>query len=83
MDGAVVLYTCVFVLYGLMDVLGLMPQELRSAGVTLPALFVRYYGDQVKVASHNLSLVPRPHLRERGSGDNRLIPRASLTLITF
>ena len=50
-DGAVVLYTCVFVLYGLMDVLGLMPQELRSAGVTLPALFARYYGDQVKVAS--------------------------------
>ena len=51
MGGAVVLYTCVFVLYSLMDVLGLMPQELRSAGVTLPALFARYYGDQVKVAS--------------------------------
>ena len=29
------------------------------------------------------SLVPRPHLRERGSGDIRLIPRASLKLITF
>ena len=51
MGGVVVLYTCVFVLYSLMDVLGLMPQELRSAGVTLPALFARYYGDQVKVAS--------------------------------
>ena len=51
MGGAVVLYTFVFVLYGLMDVLGLMPQELRSAGVTLPALFAWYYGDQVKVAS--------------------------------
>jgi len=47
MAGGVVLYTCAFVLYGLMDVLGLMPQELRSAGVTLPALFSRYYGDQV------------------------------------
>ena len=32
---------------------------------------------------HRDSLVPRPHLRERGSGDIRLIPRASLTLITF
>jgi len=30
-----------------------------------------------------VSLVPRPHLRERGSGDIRLIPRASLTFITF
>ena len=29
------------------------------------------------------SLVPRPHLRERGSGDIRKIPRASLKLITF
>ena len=29
------------------------------------------------------SLVPRPHLRERGSGDIRLIPQASLTFITF
>lgn len=41
------LYTCAFALYSLMDILGLMPQELRSAGVTLPALFSRYYGDQV------------------------------------
>ena len=47
MAGGVVLYTCAFVLYSLMDVLGLMPQELRSAGVTLPTLFSRYYGDQV------------------------------------
>jgi len=39
MAGGVVLYTCAFVLYGLMDVLGLMPQELRSAGVTLPPSF--------------------------------------------
>ena len=29
------------------------------------------------------SLVPRPHLRERGSGDIRQIPRASLKFITF
>ena len=42
------MYTCVFVLYSLMDVLGLMPQELRSAGITLPALFARYYGDKVR-----------------------------------
>ena len=32
---------------------------------------------------HRTSLVPRPHLRERGSGDIRQIPRASLKLITF
>ena len=64
MGGAVVLYTCVFVLYSLMDVLGLMPQELRSAGVTLPALFARYYGDQVKVASmtSDHEICPRVHM---------------------
>ena len=47
MSGPVVLYSAVFVLYSVMEVLGLMPQEVRSAGATLPALFVNYYGDQV------------------------------------
>ena len=30
-----------------MEVLGLMPQEVRSAGITLPAIFSPLYGDQV------------------------------------
>ena len=47
MSGPVVLYSVVFVLYSVMEVLGLMPQEVRSAGITLPALFANYYGDQV------------------------------------
>lgn len=47
MSAPVVLYSAVFALYSVMEVLGLMPQEVRSAGVTLPALFSTYYGDQV------------------------------------
>lgn len=47
MSAPVVLYSAVFALYSVMEVLGLMPQEVRSAGVTLPALFTTYYGDQV------------------------------------
>ena len=45
--SSVVLYTAAFVVYGVMEVLGLMPQEIKSAGVTLPAIFAKYYGDQV------------------------------------
>ena len=46
-SGYVVLYTIVFVLYGLMEVLGLMPQEVKSAGVTLSGLFGALCGDLV------------------------------------
>ena len=47
MSGAAVFYSVVFLLYSTMEVLGLMPQEVRSAGITLSALPSRYYGDQV------------------------------------
>ena len=47
MVGVWVLYSSVFGLYSLMEVLGLMPQEVRSAGITLPAIFSPLYGDQV------------------------------------
>jgi hypothetical protein len=46
MAGPALLYSAVFGLYCLMEVLGLMPQEVRSAGLTLPALFSSLYGDQ-------------------------------------
>ncbi len=49
MEASLVLYTSVFVAYSLMDVLGLMPQEIRSAGLTLPQLFSRYFGDLVSI----------------------------------
>ena len=42
-----VLYSAAFLAYGLMDVLGLMPQEISSAGLTLPGLFSKYFGDPV------------------------------------
>lgn len=45
------LYSVVFLLYSIMEVLGLMPQEVRSAGITLSTLFSRYYGDQVGCAA--------------------------------
>ena len=53
-----VLYSVVFVLYSVMEVLGLMPQEVRSAGITLPALFANYYGDQVLAISIHVYCTP-------------------------
>ena len=47
MSGYRMVYTAVFSLYSLMEVVGLMPQEIHSAGITLPSLFSSYYGDQV------------------------------------
>ncbi len=47
METSAVLYTAAFIAYGLMDVLGLMPQEISSAGLTLPGLFSKYFGDPV------------------------------------
>ena len=54
MAGYWLLYTGVFSLYSLMEVLGLMPQEVRSAGVTLTGLFSGLYGDQVIHAACDL-----------------------------
>ena len=53
MSGAAVVYSAVFALYSVMEVLGLLPQEVRSAGVTLPALLKGYYGDEVYIQSQH------------------------------
>ena len=47
MNGLLILYTAGFIAYGLMELLGLMPQEMKSAGLTLPGIFDRLYGDPV------------------------------------
>lgn len=47
MDEYGIIYTGVFVLYGLMEVLGLMPQEVKSAGISLTGIFGVLYGDVV------------------------------------
>lgn len=47
MSGYIAIYTGAFMVYGLMEVLGLMPQEIKSAGVTLTGLFGKYYGNVV------------------------------------
>ena len=47
MDGIIFVYTGGFIVYGLMEVLGLMPQEIKSAGITLSGLFGAFYGDLV------------------------------------
>ena len=47
-EGFVVLYTLVFAFYSFLEISGSMPQEIRSAGLTLTSLFSRYYGDQVE-----------------------------------
>ena len=46
---AVLIYTGAFMLYGLMEVLGLMPQEIKSAGVSLTGIFGSFYGDLVPI----------------------------------
>ena len=60
MTGVLLLYTGAFLLYGVMEVVGLMPQELVSAGLTLPRLFAKYLGDPVSIyycATNNLGSV--------------------------
>ena len=41
------LYTILFVMYSILEITGALPQEMRSAGITLPALFSGYYGHEV------------------------------------
>ena len=43
----VALYTVLFTVYSILEVTGALPQEMRSAGLTLPALFSKYYGHEV------------------------------------
>ena len=43
----VTLYTILFVVYSILEITGALPQEMRSAGITLPALFSGYYGHEV------------------------------------
>lgn len=45
--ASVIIYTGAFVVYGLVEVLGLMPQEVKSAGMTLTGIFGKFYGDMV------------------------------------
>ena len=56
MSGATVLYSAAFFIYGLMEVLGLMPQEISSAGITLPGLFAKYFGDPVSLSLSHMHL---------------------------
>lgn len=49
MESSVVLYTIVFIFYSCLEVTGSLPQEIRSAGLTLTSFFSRYYGDEASV----------------------------------
>lgn len=46
MDITVLLFTIFFVFYSILEITGAQPQEIRSAGLTLPALFSKYYGHE-------------------------------------
>lgn len=46
-NGYLVIYTGTFMVYGCMEVLGLMPQEIKSAGATVSGLFGPLCGDLV------------------------------------
>ena len=41
------LFTVFFLAYSLLEVMGLLPQEMRSAGLALPSLLSRFYGQEV------------------------------------
>ena len=42
-------FTVFFLAYSLLEVTGLLPQEMRSAGLALPSLFSRFYGQEVSI----------------------------------
>ncbi|XP_065916833.1 E3 ubiquitin-protein ligase TM129-like isoform X2 [Dysidea avara] len=39
-------YTLLFIGAALMEVMGMIPQEMKSAGITIEALFSKYFGDE-------------------------------------
>ena len=45
-------YTLVFVGASLMEVMGMIPQEMKSAGITIEALFSKYFGDEVSMYAY-------------------------------
>ena len=49
MDNLVLLYTVAFIAYCVLEVTGALPQEIISAGLSLPSLFKKYYGDEVEL----------------------------------
>ena len=51
--GVLVVYSGAFLIYSFMEVLGLMPQEVKSAGLALPAIFSKFYGDVVGIACNS------------------------------
>ena len=69
MSGVLLLYTGAFLLYGVMEVLGLMPQELVSAGLTLPRLFAKYLGNPVSACDSCYSM----HILTGDSGCFRFV----------
>ena len=46
MEGSVLAYVLVFAFFAAMEVTGMVPQEVRRAGLTFTALFSPYYGDE-------------------------------------
>jgi len=43
-------YTLFFIGAALLEVMGMIPQEMKSAGITIEALFSKYFGDEVSRA---------------------------------
>lgn len=50
----VTLYTILFVMYSTLEITGALPQEMKGAGITLPALFSGYYGHEVDFLCHSV-----------------------------
>ena len=65
MAGYAKIYSAAFALYSMMEVLGLMPQEVRSAGITLTGLFNGYYGDQVSTYVYTCTYIHVMFMRMR------------------
>lgn len=48
MENAVLVYTVLFLAYSVLEITGALPQEVISAGLSLPSIFKKYYGDEVE-----------------------------------
>ena len=41
------LYTLLFVGVAVLEVMGMIPQEIKSAGITIEGMLSKYFGDEV------------------------------------
>lgn len=43
------LYTLLFVGAAILEVMGMIPQEIKSSGITIESILSKYFGDEVRI----------------------------------